>query len=332
LGVRDADPADANEHIKQLQNAPINYTESGSISNLDPNERPIEEKKEPVKLSEEKIKLSMELFPAACVNDVVRLKDLLDKGADVNIQDYETGDSPCHQASQRGQKHSIYYLVERGSKVNMANRKGEIPLHYAVKFKFNETVLWLVKRGADIYLQDYRGNSAYSLSLPWLQHEIRDESDSYLKNLKIKKEQEAAKRAAITEGKSDPLAAKLQGVSIKDEQPIVQEVWKVFVKNGAYKSIVVNSNTTAKDLAELMAEKLNMTKFAQNLEVIEHQKTTEVRLEPNINVFNIKTRWPHVLKADAEHAKFIVVPKRGTPDSFTLMYRDAIYGGTPTKS
>jgi len=103
------------------------------------------------------------------------------------------------------------------------------------------------------------------------------------------------------------------------------------LKNGSYKSIVVNSNTTAKDLADLMADKLNMTKQAQNLEVVEHQKEKEMRLEPNLNVFNIKQRWPHVLKKDAEHAKFIVVPKRGTPDSFTLQYRDAIYGGTTSK-
>jgi len=193
-------------------------------------------------------------------------------------------------------------------------------------------VLWLVKRGADIYLKDYKGNSPYSIALPWLQHEMKDESDNYLKQLKIKKEKEAAKRAAVIDGQSDPLAAKLQGTTLKDEVPITQEVWKVFLKNGSYKSIVVNSNTTAKDLADLMAEKLNMVKYAQNLEVIEHQKATEVRLEPNVNVFNIKTRWPHVIKGgDLEHAKYIVVPKRGTSDSFTLMYRDAIYGGTTSK-
>jgi len=332
VGVREADPVDANEHLKQLQNAPVNFTESGSVSNLPADERPIDEKKEPVKLSEEKLKLSMELFSAAQVNDVVRIKSLLDKGADPNVQDYETGNTPAHAASQRGQKHAVYFLVENGAKVNIQNRKGEIPLHDAVKLKFNETVLWLVKRGADIYLKDYKGNSPYSIALPWLQHEMKDESDNYLKQLKIKKEKEAAKRAAVIDGQSDPLAAKLQGTTLKDEVPITQEVWKVFLKNGSYKSIVVNSNTTAKDLADLMAEKLNMVKYAQNLEVIEHQKATEVRLEPNVNVFNIKTRWPHVIKGgDLEHAKYIVVPKRGTSDSFTLMYRDAIYGGTTSK-
>jgi len=200
LGVRDVEPPDANEHFKQLQNAPINYTESGSISNLPIEDRPIEEikKAEPVKLSEDKIKLSMELFPAAQVNDVVRIKHLLDQGADPNIQEYETGNTPSHAASQRGQKHAVYFLAENGAKVNVQNRKGEIPLHDAVKLKFNETVLWLVKRGADIYLKDYRGNSAYSIALPWLQREMKDESDNYLKQLKLKKEKEAAKKSCYS--------------------------------------------------------------------------------------------------------------------------------------
>ena len=42
------------------------------------------------KLEEDKKKLSWELFHAAQVNDVPRIKELLDRGADVNQRDYDT--------------------------------------------------------------------------------------------------------------------------------------------------------------------------------------------------------------------------------------------------
>ncbi len=77
-------------------------------------------------------------------------------------------------------------MVERGADVNAQNHRGETALHEAVKLKFNEMALWVVKHGADIHLENFRGYSPYDLALPWLQKELRDERDHFLKEQKKK--------------------------------------------------------------------------------------------------------------------------------------------------
>jgi len=143
------------------------------------------------------------------------------------------------------------------------------------------------------------------------------------------KQQVLPQEAAEFEQKYGPPVVK---VTIKHEgdegntDPILQEVMKIYLKNGSYKSIVVNNNTTAKDLIDSVCEKLNMQKFATHMEVTEHQKSKDLRVELNINIYNIKKEWIHTLGADADHAKFIVSPKRAAPESVVALYREAIYG------
>jgi hypothetical protein len=55
-----------------------------------------------------------------------------------------------------------------------------------------------------------------------------------------------------------------------------QEVMKIFLKNEAYKSLVVTSDTTAKQICDQMAEKLNLGKdFGKNFDVTERVKRGE---------------------------------------------------------
>lgn len=85
--------------------------------------------------------------------------------------------------------------MERGAEVNAQNIRGETALHEAVKLKFNEMALWLVKHGADIHLENYKGYSSYDLALPWLQKELKDERDHFLREQK--KAIAAASKAAV---------------------------------------------------------------------------------------------------------------------------------------
>jgi hypothetical protein len=79
-----------------------------------------------------------------------------------------------------------------------------------------------------------------------------------------------------------------------------------------------------------MADKLNMSKFANYFDVIEIQRGQEKRLEPNTNILQARKKWPLILGPSGneteQQCKFAVVPKRGTPENITMMYRDAIYG------
>lgn len=103
------------------------------------------------------------------------------------------------------------------------------------------------------------------------------------------------------------------------------------MKNNSYKSIVVTSEHTAKDLADSVAEKLNMAKYANYFDVIESVRGQERRLDPNALIIASKKKWPLILGPTGNETelqcKFLVVPKRGTPENITMMYRDAIYGG-----
>lgn len=108
---------------------------------------------------------------------------------------------------------------------------------------------------------------------------------------------------------------------------------KIFMKNGSYKSIVVTSEDTfvivyfyfilffhlishppssAKTLADSVADKLNMAKYATYFDVIEvvrgqgsssscsssfiiHASSIEKRLDPNQNIVSCKKKWPTII-------------------------------------
>ena len=49
--------------------------------------------------------------------------------------------------------------------------------------------IWLTpsaRHGADIHLENYRGFSPYDLALPWLQKQLKDERDNFLREQKKK--------------------------------------------------------------------------------------------------------------------------------------------------
>jgi hypothetical protein len=51
---------------------------------------------------------------------------------------------------------------------------------------------------------------------------------------------------------------------------------KIFLKNEAYKSLIVTSDTTAKQICDQMAEKLNLGRdFGKNFDVTERVKRGE---------------------------------------------------------
>ena len=99
--------------------------------------------------------------------DVV--KYLVEKGADVNAKG-RSGRSVLHEAayyisSKRERTQGlevVKYLVEKGADVNAKDRSGRSVLHAAAYYKHFEVVKYLVEKGADVNAKDNNGRSVFA--------------------------------------------------------------------------------------------------------------------------------------------------------------------------
>jgi hypothetical protein len=113
------------------------------------------------------LRVSLLLFPimeisdlhiAATLNYVERVRKLLKKGADPNVQD-DQDQTPLHIAASGGYVEIARLLLEHGADPNMQDIDGETPLHYAVRRGHVEVVKLLLKHGADPNIQDKDGRT-----------------------------------------------------------------------------------------------------------------------------------------------------------------------------
>eukprot|EP00026_Physarum_polycephalum_P012525 Phypoly_transcript_12846.p1 GENE.Phypoly_transcript_12846~~Phypoly_transcript_12846.p1 ORF type:complete len:275 (+),score=64.61 Phypoly_transcript_12846:70-894(+) len=248
-----------------------------------------------------------EIFDAVGVNDVKRVRELLDCGVDINIQDFDKGWTPLHVAAARGAKQAMELLVQRGCDVNVQDNRGSTPLHSLIYKRYDNLALWLVKQGANIHQADRRGFSAYDNSLGWFQKELEDAAAG---------KDEKVEKVALTPA---PAAPKQENITTPQE-----EVLKIYLKNNSYKSIKVTRDDSATDLARKMAAKLNMSESDRYFEVIEMIKDTQKYLAPGDNILRLRAKWPVIFgKAGNEthlHCKFLVVVKRGAPPEVHQMF------------
>jgi ankyrin repeat protein len=104
-------------------------------------------KEPPVKLS---------LGEAVKLNDIARIKALLEAGTDVNVAD-ELGEKPLHIAAVRGYLQAASMLIAQGADVNGGDGRGLTPLHAAAWSGNKEVVALLIDKGADINAGDEDG-------------------------------------------------------------------------------------------------------------------------------------------------------------------------------
>ncbi|MGD9665981.1 MAG: ankyrin repeat domain-containing protein [Synergistaceae bacterium] len=99
-------------------------------------------------------------------SDVEEIKDLIDRGANVNTYRNEYGSSLLHCAVCKGISPSklmekiVKIIIKAGFKVNAINDRGESPLLYAVETGNMTFVKQLLDAGADVNLQSYSGCTA----------------------------------------------------------------------------------------------------------------------------------------------------------------------------
>ena len=113
---------------------------------------------------------------------------LLQKGADINIQD-NYGQDALHMAAWNGHMNAVETLVEGGAQVNARDREGQTAFHKAAAQGNQQIVVYLAKKGAELSISDNSQRRPVDLALagghealrwPMLQSWIKDlELDDY---------------------------------------------------------------------------------------------------------------------------------------------------------
>ncbi|XP_053209790.1 rabankyrin-5-like [Panonychus citri] len=81
-------------------------------------------------------------------NEIFAMK-LVEKGASVDSSDPVTGNSLLHIAATEKNESAGIFLISRGAKVNVTNKKGEAPLHIAASLGLEKLVKCLLENGAN---------------------------------------------------------------------------------------------------------------------------------------------------------------------------------------
>ena len=96
-------------------------------------------------------------YIAALQNNTESLKNLIEKGADVNAKNkYEQ--TPLHLAAQYGHIETVKSLIENGADVNSKDKYGWTPLHYAAEEGHKEIVEYLIGKDADVNHEFFEQN------------------------------------------------------------------------------------------------------------------------------------------------------------------------------
>jgi uncharacterized protein len=104
------------------------------------------------------------------------VKSLIDRGADVTLQDGD-GDTALHLTVQNGNAELTKLLLSKGAPVNIKNKVGGTPLMWAASTGNEEQARLLLEHGADPSLKDEDGTTA----LGWAIKNKRDNVAALLK-------------------------------------------------------------------------------------------------------------------------------------------------------
>jgi len=102
--------------------------------------------------------LDRELAEAAFVCDLLRVRDLLARGADPNARDAE-GRPPLVSAILGNSVALVGLLLESKADANATDERGWTPLHFAADEVLPQMASLLVAKGADPNVRDDEGNT-----------------------------------------------------------------------------------------------------------------------------------------------------------------------------
>jgi len=89
------------------------------------------------------------LHDAAKSGDIVKVRQLLEQGADVNARGFHK-ETPLHEAAMQGNTEVAKLLIEKGADMNSRNNSQNTPLHFAATYGKIDVAKLLIEKGADI--------------------------------------------------------------------------------------------------------------------------------------------------------------------------------------
>jgi Ankyrin repeats (3 copies)/Ring finger domain len=107
------------------------------------------------------------IFAAIEVDNIERVKQLAEAGADVNAKNRE-GFSALNTATKKGNLEIVKYLISKGANVNAKNLQGWTILHFTSAFGKLDIVQYLINNGADIHAKNgpsYGNKTALELAV-----------------------------------------------------------------------------------------------------------------------------------------------------------------------
>jgi ankyrin repeat protein len=131
--------------------------------------------------------LNLKLLEACKLEDIVRVKELVEKGANLHLlsktalHPYNSHErSLVHIAAQIGDLDILKYLIEQGANYNAQARRGEAPLHLAVFNNYRQIIEFLITEcNAAIEIKDLDGGTPLS----WAVYENKLDCVKLLLNL-----------------------------------------------------------------------------------------------------------------------------------------------------
>ncbi len=100
-----------------------------------------------------------DVFSACALNDTLRLKELIQEGAEAVNAAEDYGMTPLHWAARAGSKECADMLLARGAEVNALNKAQRTPLQLAAEGDQPEMIRLLARHGTDLKTQDRKGRT-----------------------------------------------------------------------------------------------------------------------------------------------------------------------------
>ena len=116
----------------------------------------------------------------ACKPEVVSM--LLNRGADLDACDIETGVRPLHKAAQKGCVQACELLIRHGAAMDAQTREGATALHLAARAGHTDLVAVLLKYHANHTLQDEQEHTAMQCALQSGHMEIATRIEQHAQN------------------------------------------------------------------------------------------------------------------------------------------------------
>ena len=104
------------------------------------------------------------LHVAASGGSVDLVTNLLNRGAKVNLANRK-GQTPLHSAALSNKTFIISLLLKKSAKINATDTHGNTPLMLATKKNRREAVLLLIEKGADKTLRNKKGENAANIAV-----------------------------------------------------------------------------------------------------------------------------------------------------------------------